>query len=41
MPGKHRKGIIGTGANFIMDVAEMMKKEGIKSVKKEDEVLSA
>lgn len=32
----HRKGIIGTGANFIMDVAEMMKKEGIKSVKKEE-----
>lgn len=32
----HRKGIIGTGANFILDVAEMMKKEGIKSVKKEN-----
>ena len=28
----HRKGIIGTGANFIMDAAELMKKEGIKSV---------
>jgi len=28
----HRKGIIGTGANFIMDVADQMKKEGIKSV---------
>jgi len=28
----HRKGIIGTGANFILDVAELMKKEGIKSV---------
>jgi len=28
----HRKGIIGTGANFILDAAEMMKKEGIKSV---------
>ncbi|HMS34431.1 MAG TPA: activator of (R)-2-hydroxyglutaryl-CoA dehydratase [Ignavibacteria bacterium] len=32
----HRKGIIGTGANYIMDVAEMMKKEGIKSVKSEE-----
>jgi len=30
----HRKGISGIGANFILDVAEMMKKEGIKSVKK-------
>lgn len=29
----HRKGISGTGANFILDVSEMMKKEGIKSVK--------
>ena len=34
----HRKGIIGTGANFILDVAEMMKKEGIKSVKSEEVV---
>ena len=32
----HRKGIIGTGANFILEVSEMMKKEGIKSVKKEE-----
>ena len=32
----HRKGISGIGANFILDVAEMMKKEGIKSVKKEE-----
>lgn len=31
----HRKGIAGIGANFIMDVAEKMKAEGIKSVKKE------
>ena len=30
----HRKGIAGMGANFIMDVAELMKKEGIKSLKK-------
>lgn len=28
----HRKGIAGIGANFILDVSEMMKKEGIKSV---------
>jgi hypothetical protein len=28
----HRKGVAGMGANFILDVAEMMKKEGIKSV---------
>lgn len=27
----HRKGISGIGANFIMDVAELMKKEGIVS----------
>ena len=37
----HRKGIIGTGANFILDVAEMMKKEGIKSVKSEEVAISA
>ncbi|MEO6696324.1 MAG: activator of (R)-2-hydroxyglutaryl-CoA dehydratase [Ignavibacteria bacterium] len=36
----HRKGISGIGANFILDVAEMMKKEGIKSVRKESEVES-
>jgi len=34
----HRKGISGIGANFILDVAEMMKKEGIKSVKKAEAV---
>lgn len=34
----HRKGIIGTGANFILDVAELMKKEGIKIVKKEETI---
>ena len=34
----HRKGIIGTGANFILDVAELMRKEGIKCVKKEETV---
>ncbi|MBX7047089.1 MAG: activator of (R)-2-hydroxyglutaryl-CoA dehydratase [Ignavibacteria bacterium] len=27
----HRKGISGVGANFILDVAEIMKKEGIKT----------
>jgi predicted nucleotide-binding protein (sugar kinase/HSP70/actin superfamily) len=32
----HRKGIAGIGANFILDVAEMMKKEGIRSVKREE-----
>lgn len=32
----HRKGIAGVGANFILDVAELMKKDGIKSVKKEE-----
>ena len=36
----HRKGIIGTGANFILDAAEMMKKEGIKSIGKTAEVES-
>ncbi len=36
----HRKGIIGTGANFILDVSELMKKEGIKSLKKVEEVVS-
>lgn len=34
----HRKGIIGTGANFILDIAELMRKEGIKCVKKEETV---
>lgn len=34
----HRKGISGVGANFILDVAEMMKKEGIKSVKEESKI---
>ncbi|HAY32636.1 MAG TPA: activator of (R)-2-hydroxyglutaryl-CoA dehydratase [Ignavibacteria bacterium] len=29
----HRKGIAGMGANFILDVSDLMKKEGIKSVK--------
>ncbi|MBK6877439.1 MAG: activator of (R)-2-hydroxyglutaryl-CoA dehydratase [Ignavibacteria bacterium] len=29
----HRKGIAGLGANFILDVAERMKKEGVKSAK--------
>lgn len=28
----HRKSIAGIGANFILDVADMMKKEGIKAV---------
>lgn len=37
----HRKGISGIGANFIMDVAEKMRKEGIKSVKKDEVVKEA
>ena len=28
----HRKGISGLGANFILDVSEMMKKDGIKTI---------
>jgi hypothetical protein len=32
----HRKGIAGIGANFILDVAERMKREGIRSVKREE-----
>jgi len=31
----HRKGISGLGANFIMDVADIMKAEGIKTTMKE------
>ena len=34
----HRKGISGVGANFILDVAEIMKKEGIKSVQQKETV---
>lgn len=34
----HRKGISGVGANFILDVAEIMKKEGIKSVEQKESV---
>jgi predicted nucleotide-binding protein (sugar kinase/HSP70/actin superfamily) len=29
---KHRKGIVGVAANFVLDVTERMKKEGIKPV---------
>ncbi|MEO8664716.1 MAG: activator of (R)-2-hydroxyglutaryl-CoA dehydratase [Ignavibacteria bacterium] len=36
----HRKGISGIGASFILDVGDMMKKEGIKSVQKASEVES-
>ena len=31
----HRKGIVGVAANFILDIAEKMKKEGIKPIVKE------
>lgn len=33
----HRKGIIGVAANFILDVSDKMKKDGINPVKKEKE----
>jgi predicted nucleotide-binding protein (sugar kinase/HSP70/actin superfamily) len=33
----HRKGIIGVAANFILDVSEKMKKDGIKTVAKKPE----
>lgn len=36
----HRKGVIGTSANFILDVGEMMSKEGIKSVNKVESEVS-
>lgn len=36
----HRKGISGVAANFILDVAELMKSEGIKSVKDQLDVLN-
>jgi len=35
----HRKGISGVGANFILDVAEIMKKEGINSHKNIEEIV--
>ena len=31
---QHRKGVVGVASNYILDVAEKMKKEGIKSVPK-------
>jgi predicted nucleotide-binding protein (sugar kinase/HSP70/actin superfamily) len=37
----HRKGVIGTSANFIMDVGEMMSKEGIRRVSKVESEVSA
>jgi predicted nucleotide-binding protein (sugar kinase/HSP70/actin superfamily) len=37
----HRKGVIGVGANFILDVAEKMKKEGIRTVAKQSEQVAA
>ncbi|MDZ4711711.1 MAG: activator of (R)-2-hydroxyglutaryl-CoA dehydratase [bacterium] len=37
----HRKGISGIGASFILDVSELMKKEGIKSVSQKEVALEA
>ena len=37
----HRKGIAGIGANFIMDVAELMQKEGIRSVNVETQSIAS
>jgi len=38
---KHRKGVIGVAANFVLDVAEKMKKDGIKSVVTKTEAVKA
>jgi predicted nucleotide-binding protein (sugar kinase/HSP70/actin superfamily) len=37
----HRKGVIGVAANFVIDVAEKMKKDGIKTVTKKTEEAAA
>lgn len=37
----HKKGVIGVAANYILDVASKMKKEGIKSVSKKLETANA
>ncbi|MEO8512835.1 MAG: activator of (R)-2-hydroxyglutaryl-CoA dehydratase [Ignavibacteria bacterium] len=37
----HRKGIIGIAANFVLDVSEKMKKDGIKSVVTKEESVNA
>lgn len=37
----HRKGIAGLGANFILDVAEIMKAEGIKTVQNANTLANA
>jgi len=37
----HRKGVIGIAANFVLDIAEKMKKDGIKSVVTKDETVNA
>jgi predicted nucleotide-binding protein (sugar kinase/HSP70/actin superfamily) len=34
---QHRKGVVGVASNYILDVAEKMKKDGIKSVSKTQE----
>ncbi|KXK55459.1 MAG: hypothetical protein UZ05_CHB002000563, partial [Chlorobi bacterium OLB5] len=37
----HRKGVIGVAANFVLDVADKMKKDGIKSVVTKTETAKA
>jgi DNA-binding transcriptional MerR regulator len=37
----HKKGVIGVAANFVLDVAEKMKKDGIKPVALKSEVVAA
>jgi predicted nucleotide-binding protein (sugar kinase/HSP70/actin superfamily) len=37
----HTKGVVGVAANFIIHVAELMKKEGIKPVVKSSEEVTA
>lgn len=38
---EHRKGVIGVAANFVLDVAEKMKKDGIKSVVTKSDAVKA
>lgn len=38
---EHRKGVIGVAANFVLDVADKMKKDGIKSVVTKSDAVKA
>ncbi len=38
---EHRKGVIGVAANFVLDVSDKMKKDGIKSVVSKTEAVKA